>query len=125
MEKKRILVVDDEQAFTRFVKTALEQAGSYEVREESESERALATAKAFKPDFIFMDIEMPRLEGSEVVARFQEDEDLKKIPVVFLTGAVTQEEADKAGGIIGGRAFLAKPVQPQQLLAVVERYLGP
>ncbi|MBI2982326.1 MAG: response regulator [Deltaproteobacteria bacterium] len=122
MQKRRILVVDDEPAFTRFVKAALEETGAYEVRGEVDAGQALGTAKAFKPDLVFMDVMIPPMEGGEVAAQFQADSDLKEVPVIFLTGAVTQAEVSQGGGLIGGRPFLAKPVTPANLVATIERY---
>lgn len=125
MVKRRILVVDDEERFARFVKLALEQTGAYEVCTETVAKRALATALAFKPDFIFMDVAMPGLDGGDLAAKFREDADLKMVPVVFLTGTASKDEVVDGGGIIGGREFLAKPISIGELTAAVERHLGP
>lgn len=123
MAKKRILVVDDERPLAQFVKKALEQTGNYEVCAETDSRQALAVAKAFKPDLVFMDVAMPHMDGGDVAAQFKEDADLKQVPVIFLTGAVSRDEAGGQGGMIGGRPFIAKPVRIQQLVDAIERYL--
>lgn len=125
MAKKRILVVDDEKALAQFVKKALEQTGTYEVCTETDARQALATAKAFKPELVFMDVAMPHMDGGDVAAQFKEDGDLKGVPVIFLTGAVTKDEAGGQGGMIGGRPFIAKPAKIQELVTAIERYLPP
>ncbi|MBI4410966.1 MAG: response regulator [Deltaproteobacteria bacterium] len=125
MERKRILVVDDEERFAKFVKAALERTGAYEVRTETEAKRALATALAFKPDLIFMDVAMPELDGGDVAAQLSEKPTLKGVPIIFLTGAASSHEVSEGGGVIGGREFLAKPVSISDLTAAVERHLGP
>ena len=60
-----------------------------------------------------------------MAAQFKKDADLQNVPVIFLTGAVTKDEVGELGGMIGGRPFIAKPVKIQELLAAIERYLGP
>src|SRR3989338_7557404 len=119
MGRKRILVVDDERAFTSFVKAALEKTGSYEVCAETKAKRAFETAKTFKPDLVFMDITMPPTDGGEVAAQFKTDADLKEVPIIFLTGAVTREEGREGGGTVGGQPFLAKPVKVEELVAAI------
>lgn len=125
MAKKKILVVDDEQALVKFMKKALEQAGDFDVSTETRPTRALQTAQAFKPDLVFMDIAMPDMDGGEVAAQFMEDAELKDVPMIFLTGAASKMEVSKQGGMIGGRPFLAKPVRIQDLVSVIEQHLGP
>lgn len=125
MEKRKILIVDDERAFTQFVKKSLEHTGAYEVSVETVPKRALATARATNPVLIFMDVAMPDMDGGEVVAQFMEDEDLKDIPVIFLTGAASKVEISDQGGMIGGHPFLAKPVKIKDLVATIERHIGP
>src|SRR5512143_1894188 len=110
MEKKRILIIDDEPAFTRMVKLNLEKTGSFEVREENKATYALAAAREFKPDLILLDVIMPTLDGGDVAAQFEKDKHLKGTPIVFLTATVSRREAGPAGLNSGGSLFLAKPV---------------
>lgn len=125
MGKRRILVVDDEDRFAKFVKTALERTGAYEVWTETEPKQALKTALAFRPDLIFMDVAMPEIDGGSVAAQFSEKPALQGVPVIFLTGAAFHDEVNEGGGMIGGREFLAKPVSIGDLTSAVERHLGP
>ncbi|MBI2340082.1 MAG: response regulator, partial [Deltaproteobacteria bacterium] len=125
MERKRILVVDDEEPFVRFVKTALEKTGVYEVCAETVAGQALETARTFRPNFIFMDVAMPGLDGGDVVAQIRAIPALKGVPVVFLTGTASKNEVGEQGGMIGGREFLAKPVTVMDLITTVARHIGP
>jgi CheY-like chemotaxis protein len=77
--KKRILMVDDEPALTRMVKLNLERTGNYEVRTENQGSKAIAAAKEFKPDLIFLDVMMPDMSGDEVAAQLKEDAQLASI----------------------------------------------
>src|SRR5919109_851520 len=70
--KPRILIVDDEPAFTRLVKLALEQDGYYEVQEENHGRHALAAALEFRPDLVLLDVIMPDMGGAEVAAGFRD-----------------------------------------------------
>ncbi len=123
MEKKKILIVDDEESFTHMVKLNLEATGKYEVREENRGLFALDTAKAYDPDLILLDIIMPDKDGTEVAAELKEDKATKGIPVMFLTVVVRKQETDGACSIIGGRPFIAKPVSIKELTECVERYI--
>ena len=120
MEKKKILLVDDEESFTRMVRLNLEGTGQYEVMTENKGTQALNTARAFKPDLIIMDIIMPDLEGSEVARQVKADPLLKDTPIVFLTATITPDEVKGAGGIIGGQNFIAKPATLRQIVGAIE-----
>ncbi len=122
MHKKRILIIDDEENFTKLMKLNLEQTKQYEVRVENKGAKGLETAQLFNPDLILLDIIMPDLEGSEVASQIKNDEKTKDIPIVFLTAAVKKEEVNSSGGIIGGNPFIAKPVSTQELIDCIEKY---
>lgn len=121
--KKRILVVDDEPSITRLLKLNLERTGDYVVSTENGAHVAIATARAFQPDLILLDVMMPGMDGGGLASRFRSDPKLETVPIVFLTAAVTREEARARGGIIGGLPFLAKPVNMHEVLACLERHL--
>lgn len=123
MEKKRILIIDDEATFTRMVRLNLEKTGKYEVREENRGRRGAAAAREFKPHLIFLDVIMPDADGGEVAAHIQADTRLKNVPIVFLTATVSKREVGDTGGTRGGLYFLAKPVTLEQLEACIARHL--
>ncbi len=123
-EKKRILVVDDEPSITRLLQLNLEQTGDYEVETENVSKVALAAAERFRPDLILLDVMMPDLDGGNLACQLQASLELKGVPIVFLTAAVTREEVHARNGLVGGLPFLAKPVNLREVLACLERHLG-
>lgn len=123
--KRRILVVDDEPALTRMVKLNLERTGDFEVRTENMGSRALQAAREFKPDLIFLDVMMPDMGGDEVATQLKEDPELSQTRFVFMTAIVTKEETGATGSSIGGNVFLAKPVKTDELIATIDRVLGP
>lgn len=122
MEKKRILIVDDEAGVTRMLKMYLEGTQAYEVRTENQGTRALPAAREFKPHLVLLDIVMPDMDGASVAAALGADAGLKDTPVVFLTALVTNKEAGGAGRSIGGRPFVAKPVDPERIIDVIEKH---
>jgi len=120
--KKRILLIDDEPAFTRLMKLNLETNGPYEVRIENDGSHAVATARAYAPDLIFLDVIMPDVDGGQVASELRGDPKLKHTPIVFLTAVVSKNEVVQRGDVIGGQTFLAKPVSVADMLKTIERF---
>ena len=123
-EKRRILLIDDEETFTRYLQLNLEATGAYEVRTEHRGQQGLAAAREFHPDLILLDIVMPDLDGSDVAVQLKADPTTAQIPIVFLTATVLKEEAEAEGGIIGGHPFLAKPVSVREVVECVRKHIG-
>ena len=123
--KRKVLLVDDEVAFTRMTKMNLDRTGNYETHIVNDSTQAVAAVKKIKPDIIFLDVMMPGLDGGEVASILREDPDLSCIPIVFLTAIVSKEEIAQDGGSqIGGNEFLAKPIKIHEMIETIERMLG-
>jgi CheY-like chemotaxis protein len=121
-EKRRILIVDNDQDSTHLVKALLERTGHYLVLEENDATKAHQTARNFRPDLILLDIVMPETDGGEVAAQIQADPELQRTPIIFLTALVTRAEA-KAGLHIQGHPFLAKPINISELITTIEKNL--
>jgi DNA-binding response OmpR family regulator len=122
-DRKRILVVDDQANITRLLKLNLEQTNLYLVRTENDANAALAAAKEFLPDLILLDVMMPGIDGGRLAAQFQASPELKSVPIVFLTAAVTRDEVRLRGGLVGGLPFLAKPVNLSEVLRCLKQHL--
>jgi two-component system, OmpR family, response regulator len=124
MSQKRILIVDDEESFTRLLKLNLEAGGAYRVRTESHALRAVAAAKEFKPDLVLLDVMMPEMDGGDIASTLRQDPEMSRIPVVFLTAAVKKQEVSARQGLVGGFPFLAKPVDVETVIACLRKHLG-
>lgn len=122
MGKKRILLVDDEAIITRTLKLYLEGTGRYEVRAVNEGAAAVPTAREFRPDLILLDVVMPGVDGGDVAAEIKADAALKDTPIVFLTALVKKKEVNASGGDIGGHPFIAKPLEPEKIVEVIEKH---
>ena len=118
----RILVVDNDFNTTRLIKILLEKKSNYYVLPENDPAKAHQTARDFRPDLILLDIVMPEIDGGEVAARLQNDPELCRTPIIFLTALVTEAEA-KSGLEIDGHSFLAKPVNISELVGAIEQHL--
>ena len=86
----RILAVDDEPTVTHTLKRILERRG-YVVEEENDSTRALATAKAFRPDLVICDFSMPKTTGGDVAWQLASDPLLNGTQVIICSGLDSSE----------------------------------
>jgi len=121
MDKKKILVIDDEADLTRLIKLNLEGTGKYTVRTENNGLHGLVAAKEFNPHLIFLDIMMPDADGGDICYQLENDAKTKDIPIVFLTGAAKQTEIEEGLGSIGRHPFIAKPVSLRALIDCIEK----
>jgi two-component system, OmpR family, response regulator len=120
--KPRILIVDDNPRFSHSARLILQESGQYVVCEENDAASAVETARSFRPDLILLDLVMPQLDGAEVAAQVESDWALHGVPIVFVTGLVTRDEA-RNGQRIDGHRVVSKPVSSFDLLGAVEESL--
>jgi CheY-like chemotaxis protein len=118
MSKHKILIVDDDPQISGLMAAVLERKGNYAVQQENRSFAALATARAFSPDLVLLDVDMPGKDGGAVAAELGEDPFLKRVPVVFVTSLASKSDLQRPAGP-RGPYFLSKPPSPQQLLETV------
>jgi CheY-like chemotaxis protein len=118
----RILAIDDDPSCTALTRLALEETGSYVVREVNDPETAVAEAAAFEPDLVIMDVNMPHLDGRAAALLIQCDREPKDVPVLFMTSMVAEGES-AGNNPFGWFGPLAKPVPPNRLARVVESIL--
>ena len=118
----RILVVDDQSANVRVVKTLLEHHG-YLVTAAGNGKEALAAATGETPDLLLLDMMMPGMDGFELLAALRELPGFRQVPTVFLTAAQDRDlllRAFEAGAV----DYVTKPFIPEELLARVSAHLG-
>lgn len=120
MTKRRILVVDDDPNLSRLSAAILESSGRYEPMILNDSTRALAVAVQFRPHAMLLDVDMPGLSGGDLARSAAENSRLRNVPILFLTGLLTHDDAGSGPIESGGQHFLAKPVDPGQLLRAMD-----
>ena len=110
-----ILVAEDERDIRELINFTLAFAG-HTVTQAANGEEAYEKAKALetKPDLIMMDVRMPKMTGYEACRKIKEEDDLKDIPVVFLS-AKGQDEEVQTGISVGAVAYILKPFAPEEL----------
>ena len=121
MNLKRILIVDDEEDIIKVVKMYLEYH-HYEVITANDGQEGLDKAKVDKPDLIVLDLMLPKMNGYKVCGLLKKDTRYAKIPVILFS-AKTQEKDMKLGQEVGADAYLAKPFEPDVLLAKIKELI--
>ena len=118
MPQSDIMIVDDNPANLRLLEDMLLQQG-HEVRSFPLGRLALGAALRSPPDLILLDINMPEMNGYEVCEQLKADEQLKGVPVIFISALTEQLDKVKAFAV-GGVDYLTKPFQMEELHARVE-----
>lgn len=124
MDRKRILIIDDEKEFCQLVRTHLELDGDLEVFTAANGKDGVEAARQVKPDLVLLDIMMPGgMDGFEVLKTLKKDEKTVAIPVVMLT--VMQDDASKIEATqLYDEDYITKPVKLKELKAKVEKILS-
>lgn len=120
-EKKHILAVDDSGILLRSVKKMLE--GQYEVTVATSGMMAINQAKKKRPDLILLDYEMPDWDGKRTLEEIRQDEELKSIPVLFLTAVADKAHITAVLGL-NPCGYLLKPIEQQKLMDTMEKALS-
>ncbi|MCX6057780.1 MAG: response regulator transcription factor [Chloroflexi bacterium] len=118
IERRRILVVDDEERMVRFIRMNLEHDG-FQVSEAFNGKQAIQKLRDVTPDLILLDIMMPDLDGFEVLETLRE---ISNVPVIMLTAK--GEEDDRVRGLeLGADDYVTKPFSPRELVSRVKAVL--
>lgn len=120
---RKILVVDDSPTIVKFVAFALKSSG-FEVVAASDGMDALEKVSHLESgvDMVITDLNMPNIDGYELIATLRQNERFRKVPIIILSSE--EDEEDKAKGRqAGANAYLVKPFKAPALLAEVTRLL--
>ena len=121
MDKKRILIADDEAVVRLVVGRILDR--DYVVLEATNGEEAVEIAKGQKPDLILMDLIMPKMDGYTACSEIKADQATRGIPVVILT-AVGHELNKKYAVEMGAEGYVTKPISSQELIDAITPLLA-
>jgi CheY-like chemotaxis protein len=129
-DEKIVLVVDDEPDVRNYLRMILEDAG-FRVVTAGDGIEALDSIRRQKPDFISLDLIMPRKSGHKLLFELKRDPELKQIPVLIVTAHARTELGKKdLDDIMGDRVmfgpatYLEKPINPSNYVRCVQRALG-
>ena len=120
--KELVLIVDDSPENLGMLNLALEKAGM-ETLVALEGNQALQITKKMHPDIILLDAMMPNMDGFEVCQTLKKDNDLKNIPVIFMTG-LSDKESILKGFSSGGIDYVTKPIINSELIARMRVHLS-
>ena len=121
-EPLRVLVVDDDEKVTRLLEANLSRAG-YQVKTAPNGADAMRLLLQEPFHLVVADVEMPQLDGLELVALVRADKVLQNLPVVLLSAH--DSDTDMMHGLLhGADIYLTKPFQPDELITAVSRLLG-
>ncbi len=121
MERKRILIIDDEPDFVKILKARLQVEG-YEVLTAGDGVRGIQVARRERPDLVILDIMMPGMDGHSVCETLKKSSLTEDIPVIYLT-ARTGPKDETVALEKGAKFYLTKPYNPNVLLEMVKSIL--
>ncbi len=117
---KKVLVVDDERMVVRLLILTL--PNDYEVRQASDGNAAVAVLEQFVPDLVLLDVDMPGMNGFEVLRHVRQSPRTAHTRAVMITGN-TDETYPQRAAELGADGFFTKPFSPLDLLAKVTELL--
>lgn len=117
----RILAVDDSPSMRDMVRIALTDAG-YDVTQATDGQEALDIARNAAFDLVLSDVNMPRMNGIELIRALRAESAYKHTPILMLT---TESSVDRKreGKDAGATGWIVKPFDPEQLVATMQRVL--
>jgi two-component system chemotaxis response regulator CheY len=121
----RVLIADDSPAMRSFVRRTIELSG-FDLAacfEAGDGAEALALLRTERVDAILTDINMPGVDGEELLRRLSADESLRAIPAIVISTDATQNRIARLLAL-GARGYVTKPFRPETLRAELERTLG-
>ena len=120
---RSVLIVDDDPFIRKLVATTLGDVGDYRLLEASDGQEAVEQALAESPEIVFLDIDMPGVDGIEACRRMRANPETADATIVMLTAAAGSE-AERAAETAGADLFLTKPFSPLELLRLVDDLAG-
>jgi CheY-like chemotaxis protein len=122
MNKKSVLVIDDDPSVIQILSNILRP--HYRVQAATRGIQGVAIAASPPPpDLILLDVLMPGLDGYEICAELQALPETRNIPVGFVTGNASPDEMQR-GRELGGKFYLTKPLNPEEVLSRVQALIG-
>ena len=122
MTMKKIMTVDDSSSMRQMVGFTLTNAG-YNVIEASNGKEALERMNGNSVDLLLVDLNMPVMDGIQLIREIRKNDAHRFVPIVMLT-TESQEVKKREGKEAGATGWIIKPFKPEQLVTVVKKVLG-
>lgn len=119
----KILIVEDDQFLMKMYKKKFEVAG-YTLEVAGDGEEGIEKMKSFKPDLVFMDIMMPKLNGLDALDKIKADESIKNIPIVMLTNLSSTADAETALKKGALKYFVKSDLVPSDIVQKAKEIVG-
>lgn len=120
--KKVILVADDSPTIRKFVSISLKVKG-YEIIQVADGMQALEVLPSEQIDLVITDLNMPNIDGFELIKTIRSNEDYKELPIIILSSLSANEDIEK-GIQCGADAYLLKPFDSKRVLYEVSKFLN-
>lgn len=119
---KTIVIADDEPHVLRSLEFILKKQG-YRVITATNGEEALERVKSHNPDLVFLDIQMPKMDGNTVLRKLREESEYQSLYIVMITAK--GQEVDRLNSLeSGANEYITKPYSPRKLVSRVQEILG-
>jgi two-component system chemotaxis response regulator CheY len=118
--KRGVLVVDDDPFIRKLIATTLEDVIEFELHEAADGLEALEIAERERPALVFLDVDMPRLNGIDACKRLRAADATREATIVMLTAA-HGDNVERSAEEAGADLYLTKPFSPLDLLRMVDR----
>ena len=118
--RRSVLIVDDDPFIRKLIATTLEDVAEFVLFEAADGAEALEVAAREQPAIVFLDVDMPRLDGISACRRLREEERTANAVIVMLTAA-HGDNVERRSEEAGADLFLTKPFSPLDLLRLVDR----
>lgn len=122
MTTRTVLFVDDDAGLLELVALTLDMESGLKVKTTRDASSALDYIRVEKPDLIFLDLRMPRIDGVKLCQMIKEDPALSRTKVIVLSALRAEEVAENAARA-GADGFLVKPFSPRKLVSLVAELL--
>jgi two-component system chemotaxis response regulator CheY len=120
--KKTILIADDSPTMRAMLISTIESLGDYHIVEASSGFEALRLLPREKVDLILTDINMPDINGLELISYLRSNANYLTIPVIIISTEGSQKDIDK-GKLLGANEYLIKPIDHIRLQTLISSYL--
>ena len=120
--KKVILIAEDSPTIRKFISFSLAAKG-FEIITAADGMEALEQLPKENINLIITDLNMPNIDGFELIRSIRNNDDLKDIPIIILSSLTSREEIEK-GISCGANSYLLKPFDPKRIIYEVSKYLN-